>query len=355
MEAANDELAAVQKQLTSAQELLQNCSDRKKAADEDYDEAVKKNKLNGQQTLEAKQQLDEKQTALDNANAKLTQATDVETSAEKEAAAKDTTLQQKQQALQTAKDAADSAAKTKESVLQCFEANEQAKREFEQAKEDAAVAEDACKKAQSEADTALQMWNEKQALAAQWKVNLQALASCDWENGQEFDLSLEEADERFARLNELIRAHMQAKKNQKAAEDTAETAQEWYSQLCVAVTKAKQEYAVALADEAIAQEIYDSFLKEQETSEEESSSSEESSEEETSPEESSEEQTSPSISQESQAQTQTQSQTPSSSREESQIKDVVLGIEDYSMLFGLGLAGAGGMLLIWLALKFKRS
>ena len=142
---------------------------------------------------------------------------------------------------------------------------------------------------------------------------------------------------------------------QKAAEDTAETAQEWYSQLCVAVTKAKQEYAVALADEAIAQEIYDSFLKEQETSEEESSSSEESSEEETSPEESSEEQTSPSISQESQAQTQTQSQTPSSSREESQIKDVVLGIEDYSMLFGLGLAGAGGMLLIWLALKFKRS
>jgi len=24
------------------------------------------------------------------------------------------------------------------------------------------------------------------------------------------------------------------------------------------------------------------------------------------------------------------------------------------MLFGLGLAGAGGMLLIWLALKFKR-
>ena len=344
MEAANDELAAVQKQLTSAQELLQNCSDRKKAADEDYDEAVKKNKLNGQQTLEAKQQLDEKQTALDNANAKLTQATDVETSAEKEAAAKDTTLQQKQQALQTAKDAEDSAAKTKESVLQCFEANEQAKREFEQAKEDAAVAEDACKKAQSEADTALQMWNEKQALAAQWKVNLQALASGDWENGQEFDLSLEEADERFVRLNELIRAYMQAKKNQKAADDTAETAQEWYSQLCAAVTKAKQEYAVALADEAIAQEIYDSFLKEQETSEEESSSSEESSEE----------QTSPSTSQESQAQTQTQSQTPSSSQEESQIKDVVLGIEDYSMLFGLGLAGAGGMLLIWLALKFKR-
>ena len=42
LEAANDELAAVQKQLTSAQELLQNCSDRKKAADEDYDEAVKK-------------------------------------------------------------------------------------------------------------------------------------------------------------------------------------------------------------------------------------------------------------------------------------------------------------------------
>ena len=239
--------------------MLQNCSDRKKAADEDYDEAVKKNKLNGQQTLEAKQQLDEKQTALDNANAKLTQATDVETSAEKEAAAKDTTLQQKQQALQTAKDAADSAAKTKESVLQCFEANDQAKREFEQAKEDAAVAEDACKKAQSEADTALQMWNEKQALAAQWKVNLQALASCDWENGQEFDLSLEEADERFVRLNELIRAYMQAKKNQKAADDTAETAQEWYSQLCAAVTKAKQEYAVALADEAIAQEIYDSF------------------------------------------------------------------------------------------------
>lgn len=98
---------------------------------------------------------------MDNANAKLTQATDVETSAEKEVAAKDTTLQQKQQALQTAKDAADSAAKTKESVLQCFEANEQAKREFEQAKEDAAVAEDACKKAQSEEDTALQMWNEK--------------------------------------------------------------------------------------------------------------------------------------------------------------------------------------------------
>ena len=87
------------------------------------------------------------------------------------------------------------------------------------------------------------MWNEKQALAAQWKVNLQALASCDWENGQEFDLSLEEADERFVRLNELIRAYMQAKKNQKAAEDTAETAQEWYSQLCAAVTKAKQEYA----------------------------------------------------------------------------------------------------------------
>ena len=337
MEEANDELAAVQKQLTSAQELLQNCSDRKKAADEDYDEAVKKNKLNGQQTLEAKQQLDEKQMALDNANAKLTQATDVETSAEKEAAAKDTTLQQKQQALQKAKDAADSAAKTKESVLQCFEANEQAKREFEQAKEDSAVAEDACKKAQSEADTALQMWNEKQALAAQWKVNLQALASCDWENGQEFDLSLEEADERFVRLNELIRAYMQAKKNQKAADDTAETAQEWYSQLCAAVTKAKQEYAVALADEAIAQEIYDSFLKEQ-----------------TSPEESSEEQTSPSTSQESQAQTQTQSQTPSSSQEESQIKDVVLGIEDNSMLFGLGLAGVGGMLLIWLALKFKR-
>ena len=106
MEAANDELAAVQKQLTSAQELLQNCSDKKKAEDEDYDEAVKKNKLNGQQTLEAKQQLDEKQTALDNANAKLTQATDIETSAEKEAAAKDTTLQQKQQALQTAKGAA---------------------------------------------------------------------------------------------------------------------------------------------------------------------------------------------------------------------------------------------------------
>lgn len=120
------------------------------------------------------------------------------------------------------------------------------------------------------------------------------------------------------------------------------------------MTKAKQEYAVALADEAIAQEIYDSFLKEQETSEEESSSSEASSEEQTSPEESSEEQTSPSTSQESQAQTQTQSQTPSSSQEESQIKDVVLGIEDYSMLFGLGLAGAGGMLLIWLALKFKR-
>ena len=91
-------------------------------------------------------------------------------------------------------------------------------------------------------------------------------------------------------------------------------------------------------------EIYDSFLKEQETSEEENSSYEESSEE----------QTSPSTSQESQAQTQTQSQTPSSSQEESQIKDVVLGIEDYSMLFGLGLAGAGGMLLIWLALKFKR-
>ena len=88
---------------------------------------------------------------------------------------------------------------------------------------------------------------------------------------------------------------------QKAADDTAETAQEWYSQLCAAVTKAKQEYAVALADEAIAQEIYDSFLKEQETSKEESSSSEESSEE----------QTSPSTSQESQAQTQTQSQTPS--------------------------------------------
>ena len=216
------------------------------------------------------------------------------------------------------------------------------------------MAEDAYKKAQSEADTALQMWNEKQALAAQWKVNLQALASCDWENGQEFDLSLEEADERFVRLNELIRAYMQAKKNQKVADDTAETAQEWYSQLCAAVTKAKQEYAVALADEAIAQEIYDSFLKEQETSEEESSSSEASSEEETSPEESSEEEASPSTSQESQAQTQTQSQTPSSSQEESQIKDVVLGIEDYSMLFGLGLAGAGGMLLIWLALKFKR-
>ena len=126
---------------------------------------------------------------------------------------------------------------------------------------------------------------------------------------------------------------MQAKKNQKAADDTAETAQEWYSQLCAAVTKAKQEYAVVLADEAIAQEIYDSFLKEQETSEEH---------------------TSPSTSQESQAQTQTQSQTPSSSQEESQIKDVVLGIEDYSMLFGLGLAGAGGILLIWLALKFKR-
>ena len=104
------------------------------------------------------------------------------------------------------------------------------------------------------------------------------------------------------------------------------------------MTKAKQEYAVALADEAIAQEIYDSFLKERHTS----------------PEESSEEQTSPSTSQESQAQTQTQSQTPSSSQEESQIKDVVLGIEDYSMLFGLGLAGVGGMLLIWLALKFKR-
>ena len=56
------------------------------------------------------------------------------------------------------------------------------------------------------------MWNEKQALAAQWKVNLQALASCDSENGQEFDLSLEEADERFVRLNELIRAYMQARK-----------------------------------------------------------------------------------------------------------------------------------------------
>ena len=55
-----------------------------------------------------------------------------------------------------------------------------------------------------------------------------------------------------------------------------------------------------------------------------------------------------------QAQTQTQSQTPSSSQEESQIKDVVLGIEDYSMLFDLGLAGTGGMLLIWSALKFKR-
>lgn len=95
------------------------------------------------------------------------------------------------------------------------------------------------------------MWNEKQALAAQWKVNLQALASCDWENGQEFDLSLEEADERFVRLNELIRAYMQAKKNQNAADDTAETAQEWYSQLCAAVTKAKQEYAVALADEQL--------------------------------------------------------------------------------------------------------
>ena len=124
---------------------------------------------------------------------------------------------------------------------------------------------------------------KKQALAAQWKVNLQALASCDWENRQEFDLSLEEADERFVRLNELIRAYIQAKKNQKAADDTAETAQEWYSQLCAAVTKAKQEYAVALADEAIAQEIYDSFLKEQETREEESSSYEESSEEQTSP------------------------------------------------------------------------
>ena len=58
---------------------------------------------------------------------------------------------------------------------------------------------------------------KKQALAAQWKVNLQALASCDWENRQEFDLSLEEADERFVRLNELIRAYIQAKKNQKAA------------------------------------------------------------------------------------------------------------------------------------------
>ena len=74
------------------------------------------------------------------------------------------------------------------------------------------------KKAQSEADTALQMWNEKQeALAAQWKVNLQALASCDWENGQEFDLSLEEADERFVRLNELIRGIYAGKeKSQKA-------------------------------------------------------------------------------------------------------------------------------------------
>ena len=112
-----------------------------------------------------------------------------------------------------AKDAADSAAKTKESVLQCFEANEQAKRELEQAKEDAAVAEDACKKAQSGRQTPLcKCGMKKQALAAQWKVNLQALASCDWENGQEFDLSLEEADERFVRLNELIRAYMQAKK-----------------------------------------------------------------------------------------------------------------------------------------------
>ena len=40
------------------------------------------------------------------------------------------------------------------------------------------------------------------------------------------------------------------------------------------MTKAKQEYTVALADEAIAQEIYDSFLKEEETSPEESSEEE---------------------------------------------------------------------------------
>ena len=116
------------------------------------------------------------------------------------------------------------------------------------------------------------MWNEKKALVAQLEAKLQALTSCDWENGQEFDQTLEESDDRFVQLNGLIRAYMQAKQNRKAADDHLAAAQESYNQFLAAFSKAKQEYAAALADEVIAQEIYDSFLKEQETSEEESSS-----------------------------------------------------------------------------------
>ena len=101
--------------------------------------------------------------------------------------------------------AADEAAKTYQSVKQKLEENEQAKSALEQAKKNVTVADDVCSKAQTEYDALVQAWKEKQAEAAALNEKLQAVQSCDWENGDEFDAALEQSDERFSNLNKLIR------------------------------------------------------------------------------------------------------------------------------------------------------
>ena len=86
-----------------------------------------------------------------------------------------------------------------------------AKSELEQAKKNVTVADDACSKAQTEYDALVQAWKKKQAAVAALNEKLQAVQSCDWENGYEFDAALEQSDERFSNLNKLVRAYIKAK------------------------------------------------------------------------------------------------------------------------------------------------
>ena len=79
------------------------------------------------------------------------------------------------------------------------------------------MADDACRTAQTKYNALVQSWEKKQAEAAALNEKLQAAKSCDWENGDEFDEALEQSDERFQDLNQLIRTYIQAKE----AETTA--------------------------------------------------------------------------------------------------------------------------------------
>ena len=209
-----------------------------KAAKEERDAAKQTYLQEAEKSSESDSNVKSAQEAAQNAQKKFDEA---------KSAADDLKVQQskKQQDLLDAQAAADEAAKTYQSVKQKLEENEQAKSELEQAKKNVTVADDACSKAQTEYDALVQSWKKKQAAVAALNEKLQAVQSCDWENGYEFDAALEQSDERFLNLNKLIRAYIKAKEAETTAAQDQQKAKKAVQDADAAKEAAEQKKAAA--------------------------------------------------------------------------------------------------------------